>query len=58
MQLGLKPLLLRRLRAALQLIIPAAVAADTVRSCFVTYKLAQARLQVGGCCLIVSTSQP
>jgi hypothetical protein len=46
MQLGLKPLLLRRLRAALKLIIPTAVAADTVRSCLVTYRLAQQRLQV------------
>lgn len=40
------PLLLRRLRRLLQLAIPTAVAADTARSCYVTYQLAQQRLQV------------
>ncbi len=40
------PLLLRRLRRMLQLAIPTAVAADTARSCYVTYQLAQQRFQV------------
>ncbi|PRW20590.1 hypothetical protein C2E21_8886 [Chlorella sorokiniana] len=39
------PLLLRRLRRLLQLALPTAVAADTARSCFVTYQLAQQRFQ-------------
>lgn len=39
------PLLLRRLRRLLQLAIPTAVAADTARSCYVTYQLAQQRFQ-------------
>ncbi len=44
----LPPALLRRLRRLLQLSIPAAVAADTARSCVVTYQLAQERFKVGG----------
>ncbi|KAL4421616.1 hypothetical protein ABPG75_010907 [Micractinium tetrahymenae] len=41
----LRPALLRRLRRVLQLAIPAAVAADTARSCVVTYQLAQQRFK-------------
>lgn len=36
---------MRRLRAVLRLAIPTAVAADTARSCVVTYQLAQQRFQ-------------
>ena len=46
----LPPFLLRRLRAVLQLAIPAAVVADSCRSIVVTYQMLQERLQVSGAC--------
>jgi hypothetical protein len=46
----LPPFLLRRLRAVLQLAIPAAVVADSCRSVVVIYHMLQERLQVSGAC--------
>ena len=54
----LRPLLLRRLRAALQLIIPVAVAADTARSVVVTYQLAQQRLKVSWAAIVAAPTSP